>query len=549
MSTTQSSHPDRTVADLIIEALRALEIDQLFCLPGIQNDDFFDRMVDARDIRPIVARHEQGVAYMAMGASQATGKPAACSMVPGPGVLNAGAGLTSAYWAGGRVLSISGAIAHAFKGRGAGVLHELPDQTAVLEQVSKHATYIGDGSQAIDQVQAAIDALMANEARPVSIEVSQTAWSSPADGMLTAPRQTTPELNADAITEAASLLGQAERPLIVVGGGAIDASAEVQKIAEMLEAPVFTRRMGHGVLDARHRLWAPMTVGREFWRDADVVLAIGTRLEFPMHWGTDADMTIVELNIDGDSFDRYDVGQRGTKTMAIHADAAEGLAALIGEVGPKNRSRSDRSEAVAEKRAAFDAASAHIEPQRSTMTAIRDVLPDDGIIVEDVTQMGFAAHLWFEFRHPRTFLSSGAAGTLGAGVSHAIGAQAAAPRRQVLNLVGDGGFLFSATELATAVQHNIPVTILLHDNGAYGNVQRIQRERFGPDRTIASTLKNPDFIKFGESFGVQSQRAESVDELRPALESAFAHDGPSLIVAPMGDVPNPWPFLRMDEVR
>ena len=543
----------QTVADLTVAAIRALGIDQLFCIPGIQNDDFFDRMVDARDIRPIVARHEQGCSYMALGASQVTGKPSACAVVPGPGVLNAGAGLTSAYWAGGRVFSISGAIADHLKGVGTGILHELPDQTAVLEQVTKHATYIGDGSRALESMQGALDALMANEARPVSVEISQTAWNDPIDGDLRAPLRTTPEIDADRVTEVAQLLGAAERPLIVVGGGAYDASAEVREIAERLQAPVFTRRQGHGVLDARHPLWCPLTVGREFWRDADVVLAIGTRLEFPMHWGTDEHMTIVELNIDGSSFDRYDVGQRGTGIVALHADAAEGLQAVLAELPASDPGRSSRADEivdeVAAKRAAFDEDTAHFVPQRETLSAIRDVLPDDGIIVEDVTQMGFAAHLWFEFRHPRTFLTTGAAGTLGAGVSHAIGAQAAAPGRQVLNLVGDGGFLFSATELATAVQHDIPVTILLHDNGAYGNVNRIQRERFGPDRTIASTLQNPDFVAFGESFGVQSQRADSIDDLRPALESAFAHDGPSLIVSAMGDVPNPWPFLRQERVR
>ncbi len=541
--------PPTSVADLIVTALRALDIDQLFCIPGIQNDDFFDRLVDARDIRPIVARHEQGTSYMAMGASQVTGKPAACAVVPGPGMLNAAAGLTSAYWAGGRVFTICGAIADEFKGRGAGMLHELPDQTAVLEQVTKDATYIGDGSAAVESVQRALDALMANEARPVSVEVAASAWNDSVDGSLIAPTSATPAIDQDQVDRVAAVLGAAERPLVVVGGGALEASLEVREIAEALQAPVFTRRMGHGVLDARHPLWVPLTVGREFWRDADVVLAVGTRLEFPMQWGTDDSMTIVEVNIDADSFDRYDVGQRGATALAMHADAAEGLSAIIEALRKYNPLRADRTDDVARRRATFDAETAHMEPQRSTLSVVRDVLPDDGVIVEDVTQMGFAAHLWFEFRHPRTFLSTGAAGTLGAGVAHAIGAQAGAPGRQVLGLIGDGGFLFTASELATAVQHDIPVTLLVHDNGAYGNVQRIQRERFGPDRTIASSLQNPDFVMFGESFGVQSQRADTIDELGPALESAFAHDGPSLIVSAMGDVPNPWPYLRMDTVR
>ncbi len=531
-----------SVAQLMIEALRDLGIDQLFCLPGIQNDDFFNALVDARDITPIVARHEQGAAYMALGASQITGKPAAFAVVPGPGMFNTGAALTSAYWAGGRVLAIIGAIPDEFKGRGVGVLHELPDQTVVLEQVTKHAAYLPTGDGAVEGLQAALAALMANEARPVSVEVPVNTWAAPADGQLETAQRTVPTINDRAIAEAAKAIDGSVRPLIVVGGGAYDAADEVRALAEQLQAPVFTRRQGHGVLDARHPLWCPLPVGREFWADADVVIGIGTRMEFPLlHWGTDDEMKVIQINIDEAELDRHNIG-----TIGVHGDAAE-VCHLLRQAlqsGP----RADRSEEVSVARATFDDATAHF-PQRETLRAIREILPDDGVIVEDVTQMGFAAHLFFEFRHPRTFLTTGAAGTLGAGVAHAIGAQAAAPDRRVLGLIGDGGFLFTATELATAAQFNIPVTLLVHDNGAYGNVKRIQEERFGPDRTIASTLQNPDFVAFGRSFGIHSERADDPATLRKALARAFESGAPSLIVSTMGDVANPWPYLRMERNR
>lgn len=531
-----------TVAQTMIDALRRLEIDQLFCLPGIQNDDFFNELVDARDIEPIVTRHEQGAAYMAMGASQITGRPAAFAVVPGPGMLNAGAALTSAYWAGGRVLALIGAIPHSLKGKGTGVLHELPDQTAVLQQVTKHAAYLPNGANATEQIQVALAALMSNEARPVSIEVPVSAWNDDVDGVLTTPQRSLPTIDEAALERAAAALSKAERPLIVVGGGAYDAAEEVRRLAERLQAPVFTRRQGHGVLDARHPLWCPLPVGREFWGQADVVLAIGTRLEFPvMHWGVDDNLQVIQVNVDESELDRHEVG-----TIGLHGDAAEAGRALLTALGTE--SVPSRADEVAEARARFDADTAHFG-QRRTMEVIRDVLPDNGVIVEDVTQMGFAAHLFFEFRHPRTFLTTGPAGTLGAGVAHAIGAQAAVKDRPVLGLIGDGGFLFTATELATAAQYNIPVTLLVHDNGAYGNVKRIQEERFGPDRTIASTLKNPDFVAFGKSFGVHTQRADDDEALRTALGRAFDHDGPSLIVAAMGEVANPWPYLRMGRNR
>src|SRR5262245_60046457 len=188
-----------TVADLVIDALRRLGVDTLFCLPGVQNDDFFDRLVDARDIRPIVTRHEQGAAYMAVGAAQVTGRPSAFAVVPGPGLLNAGAALTSGYWSNARVLAVVGQIPTTALGRGWGVLHELPDQTAVLHQVTKHAELLADPAAAAGQVQAAIDAVAGGRPRPVSIEVPADRWSAPVELTLTAPIADRPSLDTGAV--------------------------------------------------------------------------------------------------------------------------------------------------------------------------------------------------------------------------------------------------------------------------------------------------------------------------------------------------------------
>ena len=172
-------------------------------------------------------------------------------------------------------------------------------------------------------------------------------------------------------------------------------------------------------------------------------------------------------------------------------------------------------------------------------------MPDDGIIAEDVTQVAFVAHIAYEHRLPRTYLATGGAGTLGAGVAHGIGAAAVAPDRAQLTIVGDGGMLFTATELATAVQHGIDTTVLLFDNGAYGNVRRLQQQRFGADRTIASALRNPDWIAFGESMGVHTDRAAGPETLSGVLERSLAHRGPSMVVVDIADEPDPWPLLRV----
>ncbi len=530
-----------TVAQLSVEALRALGVDMLFCLPGVQNDDFFDALVDARDIAAVVTRHEQGASYMALGAAQATGRPAALCVVPGPGMLNAGAGLTSAYWGNARVLALIGAVQARLRHRSTGILHDLPDPAAVLRQVTKHAGYIGNGLEAVGVWQQAIDELMSGGARPVAVEVPVDVWRKPADGALEAPRATNPVIDTERIEEAARLLGQARRPLIMVGGGAQDASEPVTELAEMLEAPVFSRVMGSGVIDTRHRLHAYLTVGRDLWPTADVVLGIGTRMEFPnVEWGVDPAQTIVQVNIDADELDRH-----GTGTVGVHGNAAEACRLLVDALARHNRRRDDRSAETARLRAEHFERIAHLEPQLSYLRAIRSVMPDDGIIVEDMTQVAYAAHIGYEHRRPRTYLATGGAGTLGAGVAQGIGAAAAAPERAQLTLVGDGGMLFTATELATAVQYGINTTVLLFDNGAYGNVQRLQQQRFGADRTIASTLRNPDWIAFGESFGVRTERVAGPESLPATLEASLAHQGPSMVVADIADEPDPWPLMRM----
>ena len=529
-----------TVARLAVQTLRAAGIDTLFCVPGVQNDNFFDALVDAPDIRAVVTRHEQGAAYMALGAAQATGRPAALCVVPGAGMLNTTAGLTSAYWGNARVLALVGAVSTSCRGRNFGVLHDLPDPTAVLRQVTKHCAYTPSSETAPQVFQDALDALVSGVPRPVSVEVPENVWHRSCSGESPTARPMVPGVDDDRIEQAARVLGRAQRPLIMVGGGAQDASEEVRLLAEALEAPVFTRHMGLGVLDTRHRLHAYLPMGRQLWSQTDAVVGIGTRMEWPLlYWGRRDEMPIVQVNIDESELDRHGIG-----TIGVHGDASEVCRLLLASLDRHNIERSDRTHELARLRAEYFQRIAYLEPQISYLRAIRSVMPEDGIIVEDVTQIGFAAHLAYEHRRPRAYLSTGPAGTLGAAVAQGIGAAAAAPGRAQLSIVGDGGMLFTATELATAVQHDIDTTVLLFDNRAYGNVQRIQRTRFGPEREIASSLHNPDWIAFGESMGVRTQRVGSPESLPDALERALCCGVPSMVVVDIDNEPDPWPILR-----
>ncbi len=335
--------------------------------------------------------------------------------------------------------------------------------------------------------------------------------------------------------------------MIVVGGGAQDASTEVRALAELLQAPVTTRRMGHGVIPTAHELFAPLTVGHELWAEADLVIAIGTRLEWPLlRWKTDAAQTIVKIDIDADELDRHRVG-----TVGVHGDAADVCSALLAVLEPAGR-RPSRADEMAGRKHAYAQRIDHLRPQLDYLTAIRDVLPDDGVFVEDVTQIGFASHLAFDFRHPRTLLSTGPAGTLGAGYAHGLGAQAALSARgdrKALVVAGDGGFLFTGNELATAVQHDIPLVCAVFDDGAYGNVKRMQQQKYGDDRTIASTLRNPDFVAYARSFGALGLHATNPDEFRSALDEAFAAHQPAIVHVETTAMPDPWPHFILGPVR
>src|SRR5262245_30014552 len=258
---TDANLEQRTIARQVVEAIRLAGIDTLFCLPGVQNDDFFDVLVDAPDIRPIVSRHEQGAAYMANGASLVAGKPSAFCVVPGPGMLNAGAALTSGYWSNARVMAVVGEIPTSARGRGFGVLHELADQHAILTQLTKHAELLDDGDSATKQLQAAIDSLVSGRPRPVSVEVPVDRWRTPASGELKVPTAVKPAIDQNAIDRAADALARSQRPLIVVGGGAQDAGSHIARLAETLQAPVTTRRMGHGTIPTAHPMFVHLAVG------------------------------------------------------------------------------------------------------------------------------------------------------------------------------------------------------------------------------------------------------------------------------------------------
>lgn len=531
-----------SAATALVRTLMAQEIDTLYCLPGVQNDDFFDALcTTGKSIRPVHTRHEQATAYMALGAALATGKPQAYCVVPGPGFLNTTAALSTAYATNAPVLAISGQIPERYIGKGVGLLHEIPDQLAIMKGLTKWAERATDAQETADKAREAFRQLLNGGPRPVALECPMNVWRKSGSVAFDGSKVTRvlPKLDDDKVAAAAKLLGAAKNPLIIVGGGAQDASAEVRRIAEALQAPVVVYRAGHGVLDARHPLFAGWIGGYLLWKKVDAVLAIGTRIQEAMDWGADADLKVVQIEIDPGR-----VGIIHKPDIALIADAKQGLDALSNVLERHNRKRESRTDEIAGVRKQVAERLANLKPQRAYLEAIRAALPEDGIFVDELTQVGYPARLMFPVYKPRSMLTSGYQGTLGYGYSTSLGAKVARPDAPVISINGDGGFLFGSSELATAARHGIASIAIVFADGNYGNVKRIQTENYA-GRNIAVDLKNPDFVKLGDSFGIRSLRTEGAANLERELKAAVKADEPTLIEVPfrLDDFPSPWRHL------
>jgi acetolactate synthase I/II/III large subunit len=524
-------------AESVIKTLIANGIDTLYCLPGVQNDDFFDALVRVGGaIKPINARHEQATAYMALGAALATGKPQAYCVVPGPGFLNTTTALATAQSLCAPVLAISGQIFEKSIGKGLGYLHEIPNQLGIMRTLTKWAEHIDGPQDAGPKAREAFRQLMSGVPGPVGLECGWDMWRMSAEVPFEADpaRRETPEIDEDAAEAAAKLLAGSSRPLISVGGGALDASAEVRQLAEMLQAPVMSYRTGNGVLDSRHYLSQRVTGGYRLWGQADVVLGVGTRLQPLLDWGADDDMKVIHLDIDPSR-----PGRIRKPDVALIADAKEGLQAIIRRLGRHLGKRDSREEEMLALNAEVRREVEDLAPQKSWIDAIRAALPEDGILVEELTQVCYVSRALFPAYAPRTYISSGYQGTLGWGLNIALGVKAARPDKPVLSVNGDGGFMFGVQELATAAKHNIGVVSLVFTDDAYGNVKRIQQLNY-EGRVVASDLKNPDFVKLGDSFGIRSTRARTPEALKKEIGDAFNAGGPALIEVPVGQFPDPW---------
>ncbi|MEC8319680.1 MAG: thiamine pyrophosphate-dependent enzyme [Pseudomonadota bacterium] len=527
----------------MVEGLLRNGVDTLFALPGVQLNHFFDAVYDKRNaIRVLNARHEQGAAYMAFGYAIATGRVGAFAVVPGPGILNTTAALSTAYGCSQPVLAITGQINATAIDRGYGLLHEIRDQPGTLASVNKWVHRIDHPVDAPAAMDEAFRHLQGGRPRPVTVEMAMDMMG--LESLVPAPESAIevrpPEADPDLIAAAAKMLGAAKAPMIFVGSGAYHAAAEVRALAEMLQAPVVAYQNGRGILDERHYLAQVHPAGNALWAECDVALSIGCRLQPErMYWGIDDDLKVIHVDIDPTELTRV-----MAPTIGIVGDSALVTAALVDEVPAHNPRRASREdELTALKARTHQHLVDGLGPQMAFLEVIRDELPEDGFFVDEFTQVGYVARVGFPVYRPRTMVTPGYQGTLGYGFATALGVAAAHPDKKVISVNGDGGFMYTMPELASAVHHNLDIVAIVFADGHYGNVRRQQKlEHDG--KVIASDLTNPDFVKLAESFGALGLRADGPEGLRAALKQAFKQRGPAIIEVPVGEFTEPWPFIR-----
>ncbi len=520
----------------------------VFGLPGVQLYGAIAGLRDEPSITFITARHEQATTYMADGYARAGGGIGAALVVPGPGLLNAAAGLSTAYSASSPVLMIAGQVPRRNIGRDVGVLHEVNDQMEAMAGVTKWRRRVLEVGDVAGAVRAAVRQLKSGRPRPVHIEIppdvleeeGEVALLPPAEG----DRAAAPEA---AIARAVEMLLAAQRPVIYAGGGAVLSGAHeaLVAIAEHLQAGIATTAEGKGVVDEASdlslgaALW-PKNPLRRHLDAADVVLVVGSRLAIA---GLQPGQPVVQVDVDPD-----EIGRNHGLTFGVVGDARLTLERMLERLraaAPRPSRKAERETLRAEV-AALDTQ----EPNSPILKSLRSATPEDAIVVAGMTQIGYYSRPFWPVFRPRTYLTSSYSGNLGFEYPTALGAKVACPDRPVIAICGDGGFMYNAQEMSTAMKYGINAVAVVFNDEAFGNVARDLDEAWGG--SFSAELKNPDFMKLADAYGVVGLRAEKPTAVGDLVRKALSLERPALVEVPVGRMARPAffaPLKRLDKYQ
>ncbi|HEX4150617.1 MAG TPA: 5-guanidino-2-oxopentanoate decarboxylase [Steroidobacteraceae bacterium] len=524
-----------TCGELLVKLLEDAGVDTVFGIPGVHTVELY-RGLPATRIRHVTPRHEQGAGFMADGYARVTGKPGVCFIITGPGMTNILTAMGQAYGDSIPMLVISSVNHTEQLGMGGGRLHELPSQRELTAGVTAFSHTLMRPDELPAVLTRAYSIFASARPRPVHIEIPINVITAAADHvnrkMGAVPSRPAPCPAATA--RAAELLKAARRPIVLLGGGAADAAAEARQLVETLDAPTACTINAKGILPKGH----PLSLGsntslkpvRELVLGSDIVLAIGTEMgetDYDLVFDGNLRIQCPLIRID---IDPQQVNRNFPADLAVVSDAKLAILALLGTIdrGAIVPRRSPGAELVAQVRARLDRQwPAGWRGQRLTLETVQQALPD-AIIVGDSTQPVYSGNHLFESNAPRSWFNSATGyGTLGYGLPAAVGAKLAAPGRPVVALIGDGGLQFTLAELASAVEAQAPIIVLLWNNEGYGEIKRFMQERDIP--TIGVDIYTPDLLAIAKGFGCAAARASSYRHLRELLQEAARADRPTVI--------------------
>ena len=528
----------RTSASELTRQLQLYGVRHVFGIPGVHTLELYRGLADT-PMRHITPRHEQGAGFMADAYARVSGEPGVCFIISGPGMTNIITAMGQAYTESIPMLVISAVNSHGRMGSGDGWLHELPDQQALVRGVCafSHTVHHPDElSQVLARAFAVFDS---QRPRPVHIElpinVLQAAVTADSS-IATNPLRLRPSIaNSDEIERAAKLLSDAERPLIMVGGGARHAAYEVSSLAEYLGSPVIMSVNGRGVLSHTHPLAVSASASlpsvRTLINESDVVLAIGTELG-----PTDIDMhedglfslpgNFIRVDIDAQQIMRNHRPQVGL--VGDSASTASALLVQLEKGTPRSSTGSARAQTTNQQ--VLAGLSTREKRYLEVLACIRDTLPGV-VIVGDSTQLTYAGNYAFGMASPGSWFNSAMGfGTLGYALPAGIGAALSYTEGHVVAISGDGGLQFCLAELATAIEEGVSLTLIVHENGGYQEISNFMRsEAIEP---VGVELYLPDLCAVADGCGWITNRLDSLQKLADVLSSAAAASKPTLIAIP-----------------
>jgi len=545
-------------AEALIESLRRENVDVIFGIPGGAIIPIHDVLYDTNNIRHILMRHEQCAAHAADGYARASGKVGVCMATSGPGATNLVTGIANAYMDSTPIVAFTGQVPRPMIGKDA---FQETDIVRITAPITKYNFQVLKASEIPRIVKVAFHIASSGRPRPVLVDIPKDIQAEIDDIEFDHNIDIQGyRLNYDPhplqVKRAADLLANAEKPVIIAGGGVIasGASSELIALAELLQAPVAITLMGKGCMPENHPLFLGLlgmhgTIASNLIvSEADVLLAVGMRFSDRTTGKVEKfcpDAKIIHVDIDA-----AEMGKNIKPYVPIVADAKRALKAIRREMlrKLKKRERTSWMEKIRELKQQHEKMSERedLSPPR-LMKELRKLLPVDAIIATEVGQNQMWAALYLKMYKPRTFISSGGLGTMGFGFPASLGAKVACPDVPVVDIAGDGSFLMTEQDLATSVTEKIPVIVIIMDNRFLGMVAQWQRLFYDRRYSSIDLGKTPDFVKLAEAFGAQGIYVDSLSEFKNAVKEALRSDVTTVIDVPISSEENVFPMVPPGE--